>query len=266
MRSKKRTKILLTVGTPILGAALAAGGFLILYHKPQLSVDETNLPRFVSHDVLERTQIGAVSRFRSGAGESYTSGGETCRNMSHLITPPSGSGFFDQNAVPPSDLNPEDGVAVFSPVDGVIKQVEGAANKLGSDILIQSNQRREYSFTIFHVYPLRGMAKNTTVSAGQRIGTKLKAQTIAVDAGVRTLWNGRQLIPYTSVLSDDLFSENYASRGGGDRTNFTIARETRDADPLTCNGNVFIYENFGNVESGLRLRHTKDFVQLGNVL
>jgi hypothetical protein len=263
----KPTKKIIT--TSLAGACalvIASAGVGYTYFRPVLSVDETSLPRFVTHDVLSPQNIGAISRFRSGAGDSFTMGEETCRSMKQYFNPPSGTGFFDKNATPPSEIDHQTNIAVFSPIGGVITKIEDEQNALGKQFTIRSSANPAYSFRLFHVYPLNEVVEGKKVVSGERIGSKLPSQVIDVAVEVSTLRQGRVLVPYTSLLTEDLFATNYASRGAGSPSDLVISKTTRDAEPLTCNGEDFVFPKYGNVESGVKQRETEDYATLGKVL
>ncbi len=263
--SKARRRVLTYIGVSLTGLVVA-GASALAYFRPVLSVDETNLPRFVTHDILDPTAIGSVSRFRSGYGHSYTSGDETCRSMKQYFMPPTESGFFDGNATPPSDIDPATNVPVYSPVAGTITKVQSEQSNLGKQITIRSSEHQAYTFKLFHIFPLSEVSAGQKVAPGERIGSKLPSQVVDVAVEVATIKNGSVLVPYTSLLGENLFISNYAGRGGGSPQNFTISRQTRDADPFTCSGESFVYPNYGNVESGAKQRESKNFVTLGKVL
>lgn len=263
--SLKKRRVLTLVGVSLTGLVVAAAG-AFAYVRPVYSVDEAHLPRFVTHDILDPAAIGSVSRFRSGYGHSFTSEDETCRSMKQYFMPPTESGFFDGNATPPNDIDPATNVAVYSPVAGTITKIQSEQSNLGKQITIKSSEHRAYSFRLFHIFPLKEVSVGQKVTSGQRIGSKLPSQVVDVAVEVATIKDGTVLIPYTSLLSEELFISNYAGRGGGSPQNFTVSRQTRDADPFTCSGESFVYPSYGNVESGAKQRESKNFVELGKVL
>ena len=48
-----------------------------------------------------------------------------------------------------------------------------------------------------------------------------------------------RLVSYFDVITEDVFNE-YITRGANARTNLIISKALRDANPLICNGDVFV--------------------------
>jgi hypothetical protein len=265
--SKHTKQIQLIALTASISVVTACTFLAYTFMGPVFSVDESNLPRFITHNILSPRDFASVSRFRSGSGTSVTSGGETCRNMSQIFTPPSQAGLLDTNIAPPATIPEEQATPVYSPLDGKIVALNSSSSGYGKLVIIQSREKRAYQLTIDGVYPEGNLKVGEILRAGQKIGGKLKAQSIRVEVMVTSLTEGNLLVPYTSLLTPELFSREFISRGAGDTSDFIITKQERDSKPLTCNPDgSFIMPNFGNVESGLRTRIQEDFVTLGDQL
>lgn len=265
MHSKKRRKVIYGALTPAALVFLIIAVALFVY-RPLYSIDETNLPQFVASPIIQPEHLGSISKFRSGFGENVTSGDETCSNMQQHLLPPSNAGFFDANALPAKTIDAAKNIPVFIPVDGKILSINPASNGQGSVIRFRANDQKAYIFSLIQVYPLDDLKIGDTLNAGDRIGSKTPQQSVIISVEAQTIFSGRVLVPFTSLLTESAFTENFANRAEGGRSVYVITRKTRAQEKLTCDGNKFVYPNYGNVSSGLNERTKKDIVQLAGIV
>ena len=190
----------------------------------------TGQSRFVETDYIELSKIYCISKFRSGIGHDYSDDFEFCRSMKHYYQPKDSVNWGD--------------VKIYSPVDGVIsRKFEEWA---GTQIWIQSSAHPEFEFIIFHINLNPAINIDSTVSAGQQLGTHIGSQTMSDIAVSMSTPEGTRLVSYFDVMSDSLF-QNYQLRGLTSRDEVIISEAERDLDPLTCNGEEFL--NSGNLEN-----------------
>ena len=182
------------------------------------------IPRFVSTDYIELDKITAISRFRSGYGHDYSDDFESCRSMKHYYQP-LGSVTWSN-------------VLIRSPVAGTVVGLN--EEWAGTQIMIKSTAYPAFYFILFHVSLSPPLLEGDSVLEGQLLGTHIGDQTMSdIAVSVRTL-EGERLVSYFDVMTDSLFT-NYMDRGASSRSDFIITQEERDADPLICDWETFIY-------------------------
>ncbi|MBN2542116.1 hypothetical protein JXI42_04560 [bacterium] len=197
--------------------------------------DSIDIPPFVNVNYIELDKIHKISKFRSAVGHDYSDGFEDCRSMKHYFCPESGE---------PGESHPEwSTVKIYSPVDGVVTNV--FQEWAGTQVRIKSQEQPDCFFIIFHIDLMESLSIGETLSAGQQLGTHIGSQTmsdiaVGVDKG-----DGWKLISYFEVVTDSIFNE-YQARGVTSRSSLIISEEERDADSLTCDGEVFI--NTGHLD------------------
>jgi hypothetical protein len=239
---------------------LSAAGFLVvaagiivglLWNRGAFEkADAENPTQFIQHDFVDLTKIGSISKFRSGEGHDFSSGGETCRSMKHYFTPAYTAADMKElqnqpltqgRRLPPAPTS-ETAVAIYSPVDGKITDVQSEQFPVGKQIFITPTSAPGYNIRIFHVYLLDGIDKGTTVTAGQHIGniSRLSSTDISIEAG---RLNGK-FISYFDVMPDSVFSA-YTALGIKQRSELIFSKEFRDAHPFTCNGEAFTEQHEG---------------------
>ena len=185
-------------------------------------IDAEGVPRFVFTNYIELAKIRIISKFRSAVGHDYSDDFESCRSMKHYFQPK-----------PTVDWSK---VKIFSPVDGTVTGVNEDTD--GSQVRIQSTEHPAFFFILFHVNLENPLAPGDNISEGQRLGTHIGSQTMSdIAVGVNTP-TGWKLISFFEVMKDSLF-QDYKDRGVGSRDTAVISKENRDADPLTCNGEIF---------------------------
>ena len=99
---------------------------------------------------------------------------------------------------------------------------------------IGSSEYPGYYFKFFHVALNPNLTDGSTVQAGQQIGTIGDEESwgeIAVQ--VRIGPSDNRLVSFLDVASDQVLQE-YKDRGVNVVTDVIVAREQRDANPLSC--------------------------------
>jgi hypothetical protein len=189
---------------------------------PPTKETATDTTFVIRHGYIELDKIERISKFRSGVGHDYSDDGEDCRSMKHYFQPKSGVTWSS--------------VKIFSPEGGIVTRIfdEWA----GTQVQIQPFHHSKYTIIIFHIALLRPLAAGNTVTAGEQLGTHIGPQTMSDIAVGFSSSNQWQLVSYFDLLSDSLFQQ-YLDRGVSSRSDFIITRQSRDADPLTCNGKTF---------------------------
>ena len=186
-------------------------------------VDALGIPRFISVDYIELAKIGRISKFRSSEGHSYTDGFELCRSMKHYFEP---KATIDWS-----------GVKIMSPVKGTVSRV--FEEWAGTQVHIRSDQYPAFILIIFHIKLPAPSKVGDQITLGQELEMHVGGQTMSDIAVEVNTPKGRRLISYLDVLTDALF-QSYQARGLTSRNTAIITKEARDAEPLTCSGEVFV--------------------------
>jgi len=235
----------LKIGLVILGGVLVVAviaGFFIW--RP--SGGDNNLTQFIQADFIDLDRIYSISKFRSGSGHDYSGNGETCRSMKHYFntqdTREKMIAFDKGNGIPPKPDGIND-INIYSPVDGKIVAVKSEQMPIGEQIYIRPESNSDYTVRLFHIYLDSNIKKGSRVSAGQKIGVISQYQNtdIAIMAGPFE----RNLVSYFDVMPDSIFAK-YRERGVKSRDELIVSKEARDANPLRCNGEMFVRENNDN--------------------
>jgi len=205
-------------------------------------VNSKGIPRFVGTDYIELDKIGRISRFRSGEGHDFSDDFESCRSMKHYF-------------MPKEDVDWST-VKVFSPVNGTICSTndEGLPNS-GKQVRIKSEEYPAFYFVIFHVNLNNNFVAGEVVSAGQLLGFHVGSVTYSdIAVGVFTP-TGNRLVSYFDVMTDTLL-RGYMRRGLKSPSDIIITKEERDANSLTCDGEVFT--DSGTIENWITLQQVKN--------
>lgn len=235
--------ILLTVGG--LTLVVLAIGFLVLRPKNDKGEIETAVvPQFIQADFIDLDRIYTISKFRSGAGHDFSSGGETCRSMKHYFNTQDSKEklvLFDKNnGLPPAPDGVND-INIYSPVEGKIIAVESEQIDIGKQVYLEPKSNPNYTVRLFHIYLDEGIKRGSQVSAGQKIGVIGRYQNtdIAIQAGK---FRG-QFISYFEAMPDNIFAK-YQARGIKSRSELIITQAERDANPLRCQGEQFAKSDY----------------------
>jgi len=206
------------------------------------SIDIEKPKQFIQAEFIDLSRIGSVSKYRSGAGHDYAANGETCRSMKHYFNPiidPSNDWRSNStNGMPP----PPDGktdIPIFSPVDGKITSVSEDQTDIGVQVWIQPDSAPEYKIRLFHIFLSDGISKGAKVTSGQQIAIIAGQQMTDIAVEGLAPWK-KQAVSYFQVLPDSLF-QAYVDRGAKSREDFIISASQREASPLQCEGEKFIY-------------------------
>ena len=147
--------------------------------------------------------------------------------------------FEKSNGIPPKPDGIND-INIYSPVDGKIVAVKSEQMPIGEQVYIRPESNPGYTVRLFHIYLDGGIEKGSKVSAGQKIGVISQYQN--TDIAIMTEKSGSNFVSYFDVMPDSVFAK-YRERGVKSRDELIISKEFRDADPLRCDGEMFIYEN-----------------------
>ena len=214
-------------------------------------VDINGIPQFVSTDVIELLKISEISKFRSGAGHDYSDDFESCRSMKHYF-------------IPKNDVD-KLSIMIFSPINGTVigttdEWTEESVWK-GTMISIESEDYPAFHIIIFHIDLINTLNVGDKIIAGQVLGYPADYENVTIsDTAVGVITpSGYKLVSYFEVITDSLF-QSYQACGLSARDDVIISKEERDADPLTCVGEIFT--DSGNLENWVILL-TNDS---GNVL
>lgn len=198
-----------------------------------ISVDVNNPPKFIQADFIDLSKIYSISKFRSAQGHDFSGNGETCRSMKHYFNPQVDTSVkpekaADGRSIPPQPDGTHD-IDIFSPVDGVIKDIAQERMPVGEQIYIEPANAKEFTVRLFHVYKSEGITKGSTLKAGQKIGVISGYSTtdIAIEGG------REQFVSYFQVMPDSVFAA-YKKRGADSRDDFIISKAYRDAHPIPC--------------------------------
>ena len=186
-------------------------------------IDKNGIPKFVDTEYIELGKIYRISKFRSSVGHDYSDAFEECRSMKH---------YFE----PKSDVDWST-IKIYSPVTGKITRVD--QEWAGTKLEIVSEERPAFRFSVFHIITAKEYKVDDSVISGEQLGTHAGNQTMS-DIAVLVNDPTRQgrMISYFDVMTDALF-DAYVDRGAATREDFIISKTLRDANPLTCNGDVF---------------------------
>ena len=214
------------------------------------NIDLYGVPEFIESDFTQLDKIGKISKFRSGAGHSFTDGTESCRSMKHYFSP---YAEYMENRT----------IEIYSRGTGTITSVlndghgasEGLTNKA---IQIRPDDQPAFTCELFHcdlVSDAVGTGKK--VQAGELLGharlyyDDLEEYANSFDVAI---WaqtpSGPRLISYFDALLEEVFG-HYISRGIASKDDLIISREARDADPIQCDGDGFLSE--GTLENWVTL-------------
>ena len=212
------------------------------------SVDEvgTGADQIVTTNPLVVGDISNISKFTSAAGHDSSDSFESCRSMKHYFEPISKTNSTNE---------------VYAPFDGVVVSMnseegggftdDGVTNQL---IIIKPSFASPYQISFYHidVLPSLNLSPGDSITEGTLIGygrlvrvnsdvTDPTAEPSAsndFDIKVEVLTaDGIRAVSLFHIMSDDVFNEyNPLTSNISD---LLISKTSRDADPLTCEGETF---------------------------
>lgn len=221
---------------------VVAGGVYIFTHSGK-NIDLDHPPQFIQADFVDLSKITTISKFRSGEGHDFSGGRETCRSMKHYFRPNTNPNTWTKNAngqyLPPEPDGKTD-IPIYSPVDGKIRSISDEQTPIGKQISIIPSEANQFNIRLFHIYPLAGIESGSKVKAGQQIGVigANSGTDIAVQVG-QFPWN-EVFVSYFAVMQESIFAA-YQARGITSREDVIISRAERDANPLQCDGEKFLW-------------------------
>lgn len=129
-------------------------------------------------------------------------------------------------------------INIYSPVTGKVTRVE--QEWAGTKVEIASDSLPAFRFSIFHINLNKSLQVGDAVTAGELLGIHIGSQTMS-DFSVIVNDPTRQgrMVSYFNVITNQVFNE-YSARGVASRDDLIISKTLRDANPLQCNGDVFI--------------------------
>jgi len=199
-------------------------------------IDKNGIPQFVETNYIELDKIYRITKFRSSWGHDYSDAFEHCRSMKHYYEP---KNDLDWTII-----------KIYSPVTGIITRVE--QESAGIKIEIASDKYPAFRFSIFHIYLSVQRKVGDKILAGDQLGTHVGTQTLSdISVIVNDPTRQGRMVSYFDVMTDNLFNE-YKNKGINTRADIIISKEARDADPLSCNGEIFT--STGSIENWVVLK------------
>ena len=187
--------------------------------------------QILTDNVVDPQAIGALTKFRSCCGHSFSGWGESERSMKHYLVPDA------------SFMGTNDTLSVYAPCDGEIVSItaeQSAAGCSGNEVRgynvrFVCRARPDVSVRVFHVNPSRGPG---AVRSGAHVGyADLRGCAwnpgdvpyANLDVAVEKLG---AFYSYIEWLDDGAFAP-WAARGLSSRDAAFITRAERDANPCT---------------------------------
>ncbi|MEI8087218.1 MAG: hypothetical protein WCG93_13495 [Paludibacter sp.] len=187
-------------------------------------IDQDGIPKFVKTNYIELSKIYRISKFRSSEGHDYSDATEHCRSMKHYF-------------VPREDVDWTT-VKIYSPVTGYFTRVE--QEWAGTKYEIASDDYPAFRFSVFHVNPSLQRNINDKVVAGELLGTHVGRETNSdISVIVNDPTRQGRMVSYFDVITDSVFNQ-YVTLGISSRSDLIISKAKRDANPLSCSGELFI--------------------------
>jgi hypothetical protein len=187
-------------------------------------IDKDGIPRFIEINYIELSKIYRISKFRSSIGHDYSDAFEHCRSMKHYFEPQANIDWSS--------------IKIYSPVTGKVTRVE--SEWAGTKIEIASDDYPAFRFSIFHINLSVNLQVGNQVSEGEIMGTHIGSQTMSdISVIVNDPTRQGRFVSFFEVITDKVFND-YLQRGVESRSDMIISKATRDANPLICNGDVFV--------------------------
>ncbi len=229
--------------------------YLVLV-RPDPFFNPNVVPKIVTSNFVDISQVYMVSKYRSGAGHDYSLNGETCRSMKHYFNT---SHNYDPNTHIPLRSQPtstEPNIKIYAPFDGLIFSVGSENTPIGKQVEIMSFRNPFYNARLFHIDLLPGLGMGSIVKSGQQIaiiGPK-DGTDIAIESSQGGL--GGVGVSYFEAMTDAAFKP-YADLGY-QRSDFIVSKDYRDGHPLQCSHD----KSDSFVQDTSRYSSNEDFVHL----
>jgi hypothetical protein len=237
--------VALSVGTPI---NITINGHAINQACETKSVDSEGdgADQIVTTNPIDEGDIHDISKFRSSAGHSSVDSFEACRSMKHYFEPTSKT----------NNTN-----AIYAPFDGVVTSMnteeggefedDGITNQL---IAFKPSLSSSYQISFYHVDVLEslnltpgdeieegtllGYARLVRVNSDDTDPDSVPDESNDFDIKVEVLTSdGIRAISVFQLMISSVFDE-YNSLTSS-LNDLIISKSSRDADPLTCDGENF---------------------------
>ena len=200
-----------------------------------------NPPRIAVSNFVDLGPIIKISKLRSAYGHDYTIGDEehdpaekSCRSMKHYLDAYTYDQKSDQNF---GGYDTKGNLRYYAPVNGQLRDVLTNEFKSGQteyQFTIMSQEYSSINFTFMHVELLEDLRSGASVEAGQHIGFVARPHGQAEIVTWVSLGKGKlKNISFFDVTTDEVFAE-YQARGINTRSQMSISREERDANPVAC--------------------------------
>ena len=202
-------------------------------------MEMANLPKFTGSS-FDLNQINRITRFRSSYGHSYTDAYESCRSMKHYIEPNEYSDHY---------------INIYAPFKARVVAYYSENDPVGDDginnqhVILQSVNYPALQFDYFHIEMAQPLVlgsiveENTVIGWGDLNRNGQIENNLDVAVRVNSL-SGLRLISMFDVLSEEALTQYNSWSGLSTREDYQISQVDRDTNPLQCNGEIFVNEEF----------------------
>ena len=203
-------------------------------------VDPANPPRIAVNNFIDLAPYISITKLRSAYGHNYTFGddehdptGQSCRSMKHYFDAYTLDQRWSGNF---GSYDTKGTVNFYAPADGTLMDLVPSSSSAGPEyqFTIQSSEYPRLAFKFHHVDLLENLQNGGTVVAGQHLGYIARFNGQAEIVTYVVLGPGTaEYISFFDVMSDEVFAE-YQARGISSRSQMSITKEARDANPIPC--------------------------------
>ena len=207
---------------------------------PGPPVDPANPPRIAVNNFVDLAPYISITKLRSAYGHNYTFGddehdptGQSCRSMKHYFDAYTLDQRWSGNF---GSYDTKGTVKFYAPADGTLMDLVPSSSSAGPEyqFTIQSSEYPRLAFKFHHVDLLENLQNGGTVVAGQHLGYIARFNGQAEIVSYVVLGPGTsEYISLFDVMSDEVFAE-YQARGISSRSQMSITKEARDANPIPC--------------------------------
>lgn len=226
---KSPKKLIIKISAAILALPIL---FYIGFVRPDPFFNPNNVPKIVTANYVNISQIYEVSKFRSGAGHDYSSDGESCRSMKHYINTSHNSDPVTHIPLRSQPTADQPNIDLYAPFDGLIYAVGSEHTPIGKQVSIMALKNPFFDARLFHIDLLPGLHAGSFVKSGQKIATigPKDGTDIAIEAS--SGGPGGHNVSYFDAMTDQAFKP-FADLGYK-RSDFVETKAYRDANPLQC--------------------------------